>query len=259
MKAKVKDKLKAEVNDKAKENTINKISVKNSVKKNTKNPVLRELYLDLLNQYGKQGWWPIIVKKGNQYISYYHINDYSYPKDLNHKFEIAIGAILTQNTTWKNVERALINLKKQGLLDYNKINDKNIDLIKEAIKPSGYFNQKTNKIIIFTEFFKSNLLNNRIPNRQELLDLWGIGRETADSILLYAYNQPIFIIDAYTKRFLRYYNINIPDLDNTNPNLSKSYDIIQEFFMRELKGFSYIEFQEYHALIVEFAKKIKKI
>lgn len=212
------------------------------------NRIFFDTYKSLLKDYGPQGWWPLISHQGSNptksgSINGYHPNDYSYPKTEEEKFEICIGAILTQNTSWTNVESALLNLKRVCNFDPESILNLSEDRLKEAIKPSGYFNQKARKIIEFSNFYLR--LSKKTPTREELLSVWGIGPETADSILLYAYSKPSFVIDAYTRRFL--INLKIIEGDET-------YDTLKELFETNLKN-DYRIFQEYHALIVEHAKR----
>jgi len=212
------------------------------------------LYESLLLKYNPQGWWPLLdlhdskigsnpTKTGS--IRGYHPKDYSYPKTEKQKFEICIGAILTQNTSWPNVEKALMNLKKKDLIDAKKLSKISQTKLSLLIKPSGYFNQKSKKLIIFSKFYQS--LNGKTPSREELLSVWGIGLETADSILLYAYKVPTFVVDAYTRRTL------------SSMNLMKdymTYDEIKLLFEKNIKK-DYRIYQEYHALIVENEKRIK--
>lgn len=212
---------------------------------------IQKLYETLFEKYGPQGWWPIIDLQGfnptkTGSITGYHPKDYSYPQNENQKFEICIGAILTQNTSWIQVEKALLNLKRMGALSVKGFKKLSIGKLKEAIKPAGYYNQKAKKLILFVEFFK-NLFGN-IPGRNELLDIWGIGPETADSILLYAYNQPEFVIDTYTRRFLAKHNI-----VDKKESIKLDYDKIKQLFTNDLDD-DYKLFQEYHALIVEEGK-----
>ena len=195
-----------------------------------------KVYKALLKKYGPQGWWPINGK--------YHPGDYSFPKTENQRFEICVGAILTQNTSWKNVEKALVNLRKAKILQPSKI--MSLSILKKLINPSGYFNQKSEYVKNFTRFFLSL---KGIPTRIQLLSVKGIGPETADSILLYAYNQPEFIVDAYTKRVLL-----SKDLIRKNA----SYHEIKELFEKNLPK-DYKIFQEFHALLVEHAKNFSVI
>ena len=153
-------------------------------------------YNKLYSLYGPQGWWPIEGK--------YHKNNFLYPKNENQKFEICIGAILTQNTSWKNVEKALQKMHENNLIDAKKISRINDNKLARVIISSGYHNQKAKKLKMFAKFYLS--LKNKTPLRSELLEIWGIGPETADSILLYAYNYPTFVIDAYTKRIFKMNN-----------------------------------------------------
>lgn len=220
-----------------------------------KNKKIRDIYHILLKQYGPQGWWPLIdlrnetsndvhLKKG------YHPEDYTLPENRSQQFEICVGAILTQNTSWTQVEKALDNLKNKGFLYFNIINEIGKEELISEIKPSGYFNQKAGKIKIFTDFFIK--LNGRIPKREELLRIWGIGKETADSMLLYAFKLPFFMVDAYTKRiFSRIFNIIMDDYD-------KIQSLFQNVFRDEFERDKLIIFNEFHSLIVEHSKNVCK-
>ena len=190
---------------------------------------LAKVYKILLESYGKQNWWPI----NGKYL----------PKNsLNQKeiFEICLGAILTQNTSWNNVEKTLKNLREKNLLDIDELRKINLKKLAELIKSSGYNNQKARKIKEFIKFLDSG---NEIT-RENLLSVWGIGKETADSILLYAYNRPYFVIDSYTKRIFSRLGFCDENLD---------YDKLQELFHKDLDNNSKL-FNEYHALIVQHAK-----
>ncbi len=190
---------------------------------------LINIFNKLYSYYGEQGWWP-----------------------ADSPFEVAIGAILTQNTSWSNVERAISNLKKEGLLNPKSLKKISIDRLSELIKPSGYYNTKAKRIKAFVDFifnytdgnieaFK-DIETNRV--RQLLLMINGIGPETADSILLYALEKPVFIIDAYTKRVLSRHNI---------INNDASYEECQSLFHNEL-GQDVKLYNEYHALFVRVGK-----
>jgi len=206
-----------------------------------KNKLISKLYSTLYEEYGPQGWWPLSTIKTN---NGYHPNNYKYPVTNQERFEICVGAILTQNTSWKNVEKAITNLKEINALCMLYFLDTLEVKIKKAIRPAGYFNQKYKKLVAFTKFFLS--LKKRTPIREELLGIWGIGPETADSILLYAYNQPIFVVDAYTRKLLLKNKI-IKEKEKV------SYDYIQKIFMDNLKR-DYKLYQEYYALIVVTGK-----
>ncbi|MFA6137912.1 MAG: endonuclease III domain-containing protein [Sulfurimonas sp.] len=201
-----------------------------------------QIYKTLYEKYGAQGWWPFI--DGG-----YHPGEYDFPKNEAQIFEICLGVILTQNTTFVSVVKSLNNLSTMNCLDYKAIKNMPLDMLKSAIKPSGYFNQKANYILVFTEFFER--LEGRIPMREELLAVKGIGSESADSILLYAYNQPEFVVDAYTKRLLLHARL----IDE-----KASYHAIKKFMESEIeKELKYrdelvICYQEFHALIVAHAK-----
>lgn len=209
---------------------------------------IEKVYKLLFENYGPQGWWPLLDFKGvnptkTGSTQGYHPSDYSFPKNDSEHFEICIGAILTQNTSWPNVEKAIINLKKLNLIDPKNILSVDEEILKNAIKPAGYFNQKLKKLKIFSKFYIG--LNRTTPTRFELLNVWGIGPETADSILLYAYKKKEFVVDTYTKRIFSRIGVLKKDED---------YDKVKSFFEIELKS-DFKIYQEFHALIVEHAKK----
>lgn len=202
------------------------------------------IYNKLYETYGPQGWWPFMDLK-----EYYHKLDYSYPKDENQIFEVCLASILTQNRSFKQVVQSLNNLKNANVLNYKKIKALPIDVLKELIKPSGYSNQKSQYILNFIEFFEK--LNGKIPTREELLSIKGIGEETADSMLLYGFKQPHFKVDAYTKRLL---------IHNGIIDEKVKYIDIKNYFEKELqkkikdRERLVIIYQEYHALIVCHSK-----
>ncbi|MGE5329917.1 MAG: endonuclease III domain-containing protein [Deltaproteobacteria bacterium] len=194
---------------------------------------LMNIFSLLLAHFGKRNWWP---------------GDTS--------LEIVFGCILTQNVSWKNVEEAIIKLKEKNLINLEAIinvSDENLGLL---LKSTRYYNQKAVNIKSFCsnmlDSFDGNLDNlfsMDIPKlREYLLSLKGIGKETADSIILYAANKPIFVVDAYTKRIfsrLGYFN------------KDSSYDEVQAFFMKNLLHDVYL-FNEFHALIVCLGQSICK-
>ena len=182
---------------------------------------IQQVYRILFKEYGRQGWWP--VTSGNK------------------QFEVIIGTILTQNTSWKNVEKAIANLRKEKLISAEKIKNINLKKLAKLVKPSGYFNQKAERLKLAAEFF----LKNKNPSRKELLQLKGIGPETADSILLYAFGKPYFVVDLYTKRIMSRMGLCKPDV---------KYDDLQEMFHSQLPK-QVKMFNEYHALLVELAKR----
>jgi len=215
---------------------------------------IKNIYKILLGRYGLQGWWPVYSlrnTKGRDNRGYF-IRDVPIEADgrsplrESSKFEIAIGAILTQNTAWTNVEKALANLIDQSLIDPKIIVDIDKDKLAQFIHPSGYYNQKAKKIKILTYFLLEGkyLEDGNIPHRIDLLNLWGIGGETADSILLYAYNFPVFVVDAYTKRIFSRLGL----LEG-----SENYEEISRLFTDNIVE-NYDVYQEYHALIVRHAK-----
>ncbi len=195
---------------------------------------LANVYHRLYDFFGPQDWWP---GEG--------------------PFEVMVGAVLTQNTNWGNVEKAITNLKGAGYLSYEKMVSLPSGLLAEYIRPAGYFNIKAGRLqnlfsMIEKEYEGSleNLLDADTENlRQNLLSVKGIGPETADSILLYAANRPAFVVDAYTYRILLRHDL-IPE--------DFGYDEIQEFFMNNLEQDTVL-YNEFHALIVcagkQFCKK----
>jgi len=209
-----------------------------------------EVYILLLSHFGNQDWWPFDKK--------YHIAQGSDPR-----FEIMIGAILTQNTAWTNVEKALNNLKNSKSLTVEKIVDIPVETLKLLIQPSGFFNQKALRLKILAKYiydhYDSNLdyfFTRDIKQiRDELLSIHGIGPETADSMLLYAGNHPIFVVDAYTKRICKRIPLRIKN---------ESYEQIQQYFENNipdnfLQKDKISSYKELHALIVELAKNYCKI
>jgi endonuclease-3 related protein len=209
---------------------------------------IERTYAILLKTLGTQGWWPLSWRRGEP-----GFDDLGYHPEISgielserDRFEISLGAILTQNTSWLNVELALSRLLEKGITTSKKLLSFQLDSLKEAIKPCGYYNQKAKKLVIACAYFEASgiLRNNRAPRRSELLDLWGIGPETADSILLYAFGAPVFVIDAYTKRLFSRLGI----LEGET-----AYHDLQDAFLSRLPLDARL-FNEYHALIVKFCK-----
>ncbi len=255
------------------------------------NPI-QQIYQTLLKTYSPQGWWPIINNK--TLLCEYHTgapkndaerleicigailaqNTQWYPNVVRALQQLKIGRvltkqeleviqkaeilqaeisknskketksnILTQNTSWSHVEKALQNLAAETIITATGLKKLDEDVLKNAVKPAGYFNQKAKKILLFIDFYDS--LEGRIPTRDELLSVWGIGKETADSILLYAYSISTFVVDAYTRRIFSAMGF----IDK-----NAEYDEIQKFFMDNLPK-DIVVYQEFHALIVEHAKR----
>jgi len=210
---------------------------------------LKQIHDLLLNEFGPQGWWP--VTKANETIPKYHQSDNLTEKQ---KLEICFGAILTQNTNWKNVEKTIINLNKNNLIGIKKIMRIDEKKLAEIIKSSGYHNQKAKKLKNFCSFLLMNcrgkidmLFKSDTPElRNQLLSVNGIGPETADSIILYAAKKPIFVVDAYTKRVF-----------SRIGHKEETYDELQKLFMETLHNSERL-FNEYHALIVELGKNVCK-
>ena len=191
--------------------------------------MILKIYHILLKYFGKQGWWPARTR-----------------------FEVMVGAILTQNTNWKNVEKAIANLRKAKALSPEKMSRLTRAKLRGYIRPSGFYRQKAERLAGFLDFLKGYKYNlSRLFSgdpaclRAKLLQLKGIGPETADSIMLYAGNKPFFVVDAYTKRIFARLGL-IAD--------SEEYEEVRNFFQDKLPKKAGL-YNEYHALIVELAKK----
>lgn len=191
---------------------------------------LTDIYDRLYLRFGPQRWWP-----GDT------------------PFEVAVGAVLTQNTNWGNVEKAIGNLTSEGALDARRLHEMQLHKLASLIRPAGYYNVKAKRLKNFIDLLAGEyggsmkrMAGEETPViRKKLLDVNGIGPETADSILLYALEKPVFVIDAYTRRVLSRHNI----LDHDEP-----YEAFQELFHRHLKRDAGL-FNEYHALFVRVAKE----
>jgi endonuclease-3 related protein len=190
------------------------------------------LYFKLLKKHGRpKGKWKLWCKR---------------KKSEKEREEVTIGAILTQRTNWKNVEKAIANLKKESLLSLREISSFPKQRIANLIKPTGFYQTKAGYLLNFARFVVKNygslseMKKEKLEKlRKELLKLKGIGKETADSILLYALDKPIFVIDEYTKR--------IAKRENLSQDLS--YDYLQELFQKNLKR-DFKLYQDFHALLV---------
>ena len=190
---------------------------------------LKQIFSRLEKHYGATHWWP-----GDT------------------PFEIAVGAILTQNTAWSNVEKAIANLKQEQLLTPTRMLAAPLETLEAAVRPSGYFRQKSKRLRIFCDYLVikyrgsiKNMANRPLEAlRAELLALNGIGPETADDILLYACEKPIFVVDAYTRRILSRHNLVSEDT---------SYEAMQTVFHNNLPA-DVALFKEFHGLIVYTGK-----
>lgn len=193
-------------------------------------PPLRDYFKDLLAHYGPQHWWP-----GES------------------PFEVMVGAVLTQGAAWSNVEKAIRNLKTYDLLDPGKIHELDEDTLALAIKPAGYFRVKARRLKSLVDWFvrrhgaDPEKLKALRPDRlrEELLEVKGIGPETADSILLYALGIPSFVVDSYTHRVLTRHGL---------AGEEAGYDDLKETFERALPRDTAL-YNEFHALIVAVGKE----
>ena len=200
-------------------------------------PTLRAIFDRLLSAYGPQCWWPT--------------GETGLQVDL--QAEVVIGAILTQNTAWTNVERAIENLRGAGALDFRVLRDLPEPELAELIRPSGTYRVKARRLKAFVETLWNShdgslkeMLGGELESaRRRLLDISGIGPETSDAILLYAGNRPSFVVDAYTMRVLRRHFL-ATDADD--------YDSVRALFHNALPRETEL-FNEYHALLVEVGKR----
>ena len=199
--------------------------------KKSSNQWAASVYKKLLRQYGHQQWWL-----------------------ANSRFEVMVGAILTQNTAWTNVAKAIGNLKFANYLGAETIANARHVSIAKLIKPSGYFNVKAKRLKKFCEWYVSRGRYSRLRYwstaklRRELLEVYGVGCETADDILLYAFNRPVFVIDAYTRRIFSRLGLIAGD---------EGYDELRYIFEAQLLNKPKV-YSEYHALIVQHGKDVCK-
>ena len=192
-----------------------------------------EVYSLLYDHFGPQHWWPGETP-----------------------FEVVVGAVLTQNTNWSNVQKAISRLKSENLLSYESLKELRAEEIAPHIKSSGYYNLKATRLRNLLNMIEDKydgdfdlLLGDSLEcGRENLLGVKGIGQETADSILLYACKQPIFVVDAYTHRVFSRHNLVDEESD---------YDSIQSLFTDNIPENVEL-FNEYHALIVRVAARYCK-
>jgi endonuclease-3 related protein len=215
-------------------------------------------YEALLSEYGPQGWWPVSSRKGCNPAKSgahrgYHPGDYRLPNTEDGRFEVCAGAILTQSTSWTNVEKALANLKAAGLLSLAGILKTENRKLATLIHSSLYHNVKAKKLKEFCRFLKAGyggraeaMLSRPMPElREELLGVWGLGPETVDSMLLYALGMPSFVVDAYTKRIFARTGLTKPEA---------KYGELKRFFEDSLPRDPNV-YNEFHALVVEHGKR----
>src|SRR4030042_745692 len=205
----------------------------NSASRTPQSAILMEIFQRLYKAYGPRHWWPGETP-----------------------FEVMVGAILTQNTSWKNVEKAIQKLKNKGLLNAEGIHQLRKSQLAPLIRSSGYYRIKAERLKAFVDFLFENYDGNinrmgkeRVKTlRAKLLKVKGIGPETEDSILLYGLKKPIFVVDAYTKRILSRHGILLE---------KASYEEVQRLFMDHLPHDERL-FNEYHALLVHLGKTLCK-
>ena len=189
-----------------------------------------KIYNRLYDVFGPQHWWP-----------------------AEGAFEVVVGAILTQQAPWKNVEKAINNLKKESALGPSAISKMSLPKLERMIKPAGFYKIKSKRLKKIAALYNKIEECKKLPvseARKHLLKIDGIGPETADSILLYAFNMPTFVVDAYTKRFVKRYGF-------SKKWKRLDYETIKNFFERNTK-YDVKVYNEFHALLVELGKKYCK-
>jgi endonuclease-3 related protein len=188
---------------------------------------LRQVHDHLLSAYGAQHWWP-----------------------ADSRFEVMVGAILTQNTAWSNVEKAIVNLRAEGMLSAQALLGATVQHLGEVIRSAGYFNLKARRLQAFCRFYlqagEATLEGlSTAALRQQLLQVKGVGPETADDILLYAFERPVFVIEAYSRRLFSRLGLCRGD---------EAYDALRLGVEKALSADQAL-YNAYHALIVRHAKR----
>jgi endonuclease III related protein len=193
-------------------------------------PNLKRIYDCLFRRYGPQHWWP-----------------------ADSRFEVILGAILTQNTSWRNVEKALTQLRLRGLLSYHALSRMSAAEIAPWLRSSGYYNQKAQRVRVLLDYLEQryqgslSIMSRQQTGvlRQELLDLKGFGPETVDSILLYAFDRAVFVVDAYTRRVFSRHGLCPEPI---------SYNGLQQWIQANIPA-EVPYYNEFHALLVVLAKE----
>lgn len=208
---------------------------------------LNQIYEQLLLSFGQQDWWPM---------------GYGFSPS---EWEVCVGAILTQNTNWTNVNKALAGMKAGNMTSISKVIYAENEKLEQAIRPSGFYKQKAERLKTMAEFvtdFGGFRSFSKTVTRNELLNVKGLGPETVDSIMLYALNRPVFVIDAYTKRVFTRLGFNLIGREQKFGRLSsvkpkEDYELWRWFFESTLpRGENQVNiYKELHALIVELAKR----
>jgi endonuclease-3 related protein len=196
------------------------------------------VYGRLGRAYGPQRWWPV-TPPGETRPRYT-----GGPRTELQRFEVAVGAILTQNTAWSNASRAIESLHASGLMSPEALRGLDDESLGRIIRSAGYYNQKAKRLKVLAAFF----LSREKITRESLLALGGIGPETADSIMLYAFGAPFFVVDAYTRRMFERLGLVHP---------GAPYEEVRRTFEWNLPRRKTL-YQEYHALIVQHGKSVCK-
>jgi len=220
----------------------------------------------MTKEYGGQGWWPVRCERkhftrprGQLERDGYHPKQFDFPRTRKGRWEICCGAVLTQNTAWTNVRQALANLEQAGLSTPGRLVAHSLTELRRLIRPAGYFNQKSGYVRAVAEWFLVNdrklAHGERSRSRLELaraalLGVRGVGPETADSILLYAYSLPTFVVDTYTRRVFG--RLAIVEAKASYESIRA---LLEEALIQPTVHQTVRAWQEAHALIVAHAKR----
>lgn len=228
---------------------------------------IRRALASLRTEFGPQGWWPVRCERGEYRDKTsdlsargYHPGQFGFPRTARGRWEVVCGAVLTQNTAWRNVERAIDGLEAAGIAEPGQLLAMDPSVLGQIIRPAGYFNQKTSYLRAVGMWFTAN--DGRLSQapksratlereRCSLLSVRGVGPETADSVLLYAYHLPTFVVDAYTRRVLG--GAGLIDAQAPYEEIRR---ICERATGRPRVGATVRAYQEAHALIVEQAKRL---
>lgn len=204
--------------------------------------MMRSLYNHLLDRHGRQGWWPLYDREAGTLR--YRPGDYTVPRGRS-RVQVVAGAILAQHTSWTGAAEAVENLVRDGLDRWSALAGVPHDGLERRVRPARFYRQKARRLKIVADFFRAR--DPEEPSREELLGLWGVGPETADTVLLYAFGVPVMVVDAYLRRVLR---------DRGRPEVAEGdYEEIRAWAEERMPGEAEV-LNEAHALVVAEGKRM---